>query len=95
MPAEAPFPRSWGWSEGTAGSHSLSPLRLDSVRGGGKGAWSREALEFPILGLPDLEQPPLFVLLALGEGTGLSRPPRSARDRLLSREGCFASFLSF
>lgn len=62
---------------------------------GRRRGWSWEALEFPILGLPDPQQPPLFVLLALGEDLGLSRPPHSAGDKLLSREGCFASFLSF
>lgn len=57
--------------------------------------WSQEALEFPVLRLPDPLPPPLFMLLALGEGMGLSRPPHSAGERPLSKEGHSTSFVSF
>lgn len=64
---------------------------------GGRGTWSREALEFPILGLPDPQQPPLFVLLELGEGLGLSRPHALCRlcRGQTTEQGRLLCFLSF
>lgn len=73
---------------------TLSHLRLDLLWGGGNGVWSREALEFPIPGLPDPQLPPLFVLLVLGGGHGTVQAPRLCRGQT-AEQGRLLCFLSF
>lgn len=74
---------------------TLSHLRLDLLwvvekESGAGRPWNFPSLDFLILSC-------LLCLCSWrwGEGTGLSRPPGSAGDKLLSSGGCFASFLSF